>query len=187
MVHQQYREWALSEEPLAPAQQRELQNHMQACPECHQWQLALAQVQSRFKDAAMVSAPEGFADRFRVRLAAAKAGRQRRQAWLVLGLNLFGSLVLMGLLAYATLTNLAEILAQLLKGFLSFGSQLAIMRELALGFLSFLPSPAGGLFGASLLVALAGAALALYAGLGGLWAAAVYRFAYVSNRKGGSQ
>jgi hypothetical protein len=146
----------------------------------------LAQVQYSFEDAVILSAPKGFADRFRVKLAAAKAGQQRRQAWLVLGINLFGSLAMMGLLAYATLTNLAEILAQLLKGLLSFGSQLAVMRNLALGFLNFLPSPAGSLFGVSMLIALAGAALALYAGLGGLWAAAVYRFAYTTSNKGGS-
>ncbi|MFP3855295.1 MAG: hypothetical protein ACLFWD_13485 [Anaerolineales bacterium] len=186
MAHQRYRDIALSDAPMK-AEQRELKDHLEACPECQLWYMALRRVDSRLFAAATVSAPAGFASRFKAKLAAAKAARQQRQAWLVLALSLAGSLLSMATLAYVTLTNVDYILAQLLKGFLTLASQLAIIGEITSAFVSLLPSPAPDLLGASMLLALAGTALALFAGLGGLWAAAVYRFANPRNPNGGSK
>ena len=134
-----------------------------------------------------MAAPAGFADRFKAKLAAANAARQQRQAWLVLALSSAGSLLSLATLAYVTLTNVDSILAQMLKGFLTLASQLAVIGEISRTIVSLLPSPAPDLLGASMLIALAGTAIALFAGLGGLWAAAVYRFAYPRNRNGGSK
>lgn len=187
MKHQQYREWALTEVPLPQDQQRALQQHLQACPECRQWQRALTQIETALGGAAAVSAPSAFAGRFQARLARQRAGRQRRQAWFVLSFSLAGSLVLIGMLAYATISSLPIMLAELLKGVLNFSAQVAVVSDLAWSLLGFLPSPASSLLGASMLIALLGSAVALFAGLGGLWAAAVYRFAYPTNRIGGTK
>ena len=187
MKHQPYREWALSKASLPQEQQRELEQHLQACPECRQWHRALNHVETMLGEATMVSPPAGFADRFQAGLARQRAGRQRRQAWFVLAFSLVGSLALVGLLAYATLATLPNMLAELLKGFLSFSAQVAIFGDILGSLIGFLPSPASNLLGVSMLVALLGSAMALFAGLGGLWAAAVFRFAYPTNRMGGSK
>lgn len=187
MKHQQYREWALNQVSLPEDQEQALKQHLQACPECRQWQRALTQIETALGGAAAVPAPAGFAERFQVRLARQRAGRQRRQAWFVLSFSLAGSLALIGLLAYATISNLPNMLTELLKGLLNFSAQVAIFSDLASGFLGFLPSPAPSLLGVSMLLAVLGSAMALFAGLGGLWAAAVYRFAYPTNRNGGSK
>lgn len=187
MKHQQYREWALEEASLLPEQQREMRQHLQSCTECQQWQQALGQVESLFQSASSRSAPAGFANRFKANLAAEKAGRQRRLAWLVLTLTMGGSLATVGLMGYTTLTNLPLVLGELLKGFLSFSAQVAVLSKIAQGFVALLPTPAADLMGLSLLIALSGLALALFAGLGGLWAAAVFRFVYPTTRTGGSK
>jgi anti-sigma factor RsiW len=187
MKHQQYREWALEGALLPPDQKDELKQHLQSCPECRQWHQALTQVDALFTGATRVQAPAGFADRFQAKLAAVKAGRQRRQAWLVLAASLGGSLALVGMMTYVTLANMPRIIGQLLKGFLNFSSQLAVAGDVIRGFMAVLPTPAADLLGLSLLVALIGSALVLFASLGGLWAAAVFRFAYPTNRTGGSK
>ena len=187
MKHQPYREWALQETSLLPEQQNELKQHLNSCPECQQWYQALGQVEALFKGASVQPAPAGFATRFKANLAAAKAGRQRRQAWLVLALTLGGSMAMVGLMGYTTLTNLPRIFGELLKGFLSLSSQIVVFGDIVRSFAAVLPSPAADLMGLSLLVAASGLAMALFAGLGGLWAAAVFRFAYPTTRTGGSQ
>ena len=186
MAHQRYRDIALSDAPLS-SERRELRDHLEACAQCRRWHSALHRVETRLSATAIVAAPTGFADRFKAKLAAAKTARQQRQAWLMLALSSAGSLLSMLALAYVTVSNVDYILAQLLKGFLALASQLAVIGEITRAFISLLPYPAPDLLGASMLIVLVGTALALFASLGGLWAAAVYRFAYPRNRNGGSK
>jgi hypothetical protein len=140
---------------------------------------------NRLQHAPVVPAPEGFGLRFMRLLADRKRRRQSRQAWLVFSLSLLGSLGTMSLLAYFQASRLAEGLANLVKGLIELSNQVSVLGDLVVRFLGLLPGPAGGIFGLSLLVATAGGMIALFAGLGMLWSAAVYRFAYPSRTLGG--
>jgi len=74
MNHRPFEDWLLNQDPLTPAQKRDLREHLQACSSCS----ALAEVDLALKSVRQVGPAEGFANRFQVRLAAQRKMLKRR-------------------------------------------------------------------------------------------------------------
>lgn len=185
MKHRPYSEWALADEPLSHEQQRELAEHLRECEACRELQAAWVVVHSKLQAAQPIAAPDGFKLRVMERLAGRKQRDQTRQAWLIFIISFLGSLATMGTLAYLQASRLAEGMGNLIRSLIDLSEELNTVFSLLVHFLQLLPGPTSGLVGVSLLVASAGGMVALFAGLGMLWTAAVYRFAYPSSRFGG--
>jgi uncharacterized membrane protein YhaH (DUF805 family) len=91
MNHQLFEEWLLDREILTPKQKRELQAHLQACPDCS----TLAEVDVALRSTRMVTPAAGFTDRFQVRLERRKQALRRRNYWgfLLLTLGVIAALL----------------------------------------------------------------------------------------------
>jgi len=77
MNHRPFDDWLLADQPLTPQQKRDLQAHLQNCPQC----AALAEVNLALTSARMVPPQAGFADRIQLRLAAQKRALRARNLW----------------------------------------------------------------------------------------------------------
>jgi len=90
MNHRPFDDWLLADQPLTPQQARDLQAHLQSCPQC----AALAEVNLALSSARAVPAPAGFTDRFQSRLAAQRRAVQARNRWgfLILIMSVIGIL-----------------------------------------------------------------------------------------------
>lgn len=187
MKHEPYRSWLLADEPLAAERRSALQSHLEQCDSCRRLRAGWNQVRARLTEASELPAPVGFTDRFKARLRAEHEAGQRRQVWTLFVLTMLGSVVAMGLLLAAVVPNVGSASVGLLKEVFTLRSQVTVIGDFLLRRVEGLPIPAGDLLGVSLLVATLGAAMALYASLGALWTAAVYRFASPTSRNGGSR
>jgi hypothetical protein len=103
MNHQPYKNWLLSEETLTPEQTRSLQAHLSTCQTCRQVQSSWMDVQRLFETAPQVAPADGFAGRWKVRLAAEKRKKQRRNAWIFFGVTASIALLLLALLCMQAL------------------------------------------------------------------------------------
>lgn len=177
MSHDPYREWIFADVTPTSEQQRQLEQHFERCHACrslqHGWQAARAALDA----SAAVGAPEGFAHRFQLRLAARKAAASRRQAALTLALTALGALGSAFLLLELVTIGLVDGLAHSLRGMLALRQAIAVTSAALGDALAALPGPSEAVILPALSVAVLGALVALFAGLGGLWVAAVYRFA----------
>jgi hypothetical protein len=86
--HQPFSAWLHSEEPLAPEQRRQLQEHLRECESCRQIQTAWGEVRSLIKATPRVSPATGFTARWQARLEQARRQEEQRQRRL--GLVLLG-------------------------------------------------------------------------------------------------
>jgi len=77
MNHRPFDDWLLADQPLTAQQSRDLQAHLQNCPQC----AALAEVNLALTSARMLPPQAGFTDRFQVRLAAQKRSVRVRNFW----------------------------------------------------------------------------------------------------------
>jgi hypothetical protein len=98
MNHQPFKEWLLSEEPLSPEQTRALQDHQQSCESCRQLEAAWTDVNDLFQRLPQAAPASGFTSRWQERLAAQQLQKQRRQAWIGLGVTALGAMSLLILL-----------------------------------------------------------------------------------------
>jgi hypothetical protein len=181
MRHAIYRQWILQDAPLTPDEQVELHRHLEACVDCRQLQVSWQHVEAELRSAPMVSAPPGFGARFQTSLAERRAVRASRQSWLVLVGSLATGIALLGLMIPLLLSSLPAGAARLINSFISLRIEFDVIRDLAASLLSIVPTPLSSLAGLSLTVAALGLAWAIYASMGALWAAAVYRFAIADN------
>ena len=76
MNHQPFENWLLDDEALTPQQQRDLQNHLRGCAACS----GIADANLALHTVRLAAPEPGFADRFRMRLAARQREQLRRQA-----------------------------------------------------------------------------------------------------------
>ena len=95
MAHQPYEAWLLDDARLTPEQERDLRQHLRACPAC----ASLASANLSLRAAPVVGPRPGFALRFQARLLAQRRVQRRRNIFGVILLGLAGA----GLLALITL------------------------------------------------------------------------------------
>lgn len=187
MKHQPYERWILSEEPLSDAQSRELATHLDSCASCRSLQGAWEQVQARLNGSAMVAPSSGFAGRFHSYLARKRSAAATRQVAFTLAATFTGAVVAAFVLGGVATANLADAGAELLRSTLAGYRGLEVVFEMIRTAAARLPEPAVTVAGPSLMISLAGLAAAVYAGFGGLWAAAVFRFLEPNSVVGGDQ
>lgn len=173
MKHEPYNAWILSDEQPTGEQAQELQLHLNECAACRRLQRAWVQVDASLRQAGQVGPASGFVQRFELRLQAWRAARARRQVAVSLAVPIVGASLAALLYALLVAPNLGDYMAGMLRtALLARESSLAVLAILQRA-LASLPGPAGP----GLIVAMLGSSLVLYAGLGALWAAAVFRFA----------
>ncbi len=97
MNHQPFETWLLNDEPLTPEEQRSLQQHLTTCEHCRTLSGAWSEVEHLMRSAPVPQPPSGFVGRFQIRLHAYQARRTRRQAWLLVLLNVGGMVVITGI------------------------------------------------------------------------------------------
>ena len=102
MNHQPYKNWLLSEETLTPEQTQSLQAHLSTCETCRQVQSSWGDVQRLFVSSPQIGPAEGFAQRWKTRLAAEKIKKQRRNAWIFFGVTASTALLLLTMLCLQT-------------------------------------------------------------------------------------
>ncbi len=105
MKHQPFETWLLNNEPPTPDEQRSLQQHLATCEDCRALSNAWNEVEHLMRSAPVPQPPSGFVGRFQTRLHAYQARQTRRQAWLLVLLNVGGMVVITGIfLAFVLLT-----------------------------------------------------------------------------------
>lgn len=97
MNHLPYKEWLLSEAPLSAEQDDALQEHMRTCEACRQIEPAWMEVKALIQKTPAVEPCPGFSARWQIRLEQHRLSKQRRLAWIILGIIAGIALVLSAL------------------------------------------------------------------------------------------
>ena len=103
MNHLPYKEWMLSEAPLSAEQDDALQEHLRACEACRQIEPAWMDVKALMQKTPAAEPLPGFSRRWRVRLEQHRLSKQRRLAWIILGIIAGIALVLSALFSLQVL------------------------------------------------------------------------------------
>lgn len=187
MKHQPYREWMLNDGPASEEQASELRAHLAVCEPCRRIQRGWQGARSAIKASASMGPAAGFVQRFELRLAAQRAADARRQVALIFALSVVGALgsalLLLDLASVGVVNGLAEILRTYLAARETIAVALGVLLD-GVGGVSMAPI---GLILLGLTTALLGTFATVFTGLGGLWAAAVYRYAEPDLTIGGSK
>ena len=101
MNHRPFEDWLLEDQPLDPAQKRELDAHLRSCETCR----AIAESNLALRSARIVAPAPGFTARFQERLVLARRAQRRRTLLGTLFFSL-GGLLLLALLAGPFLVSL---------------------------------------------------------------------------------
>jgi anti-sigma factor RsiW len=92
MNHRPFEDWLLEDQPLNPAQKRELDAHLRTCEACR----AIAESNLALRSARIVAPAPGFSARFQERLVLARRAQRRRTLLGTLFFSLGGLLSLIG-------------------------------------------------------------------------------------------
>jgi hypothetical protein len=136
MNHQPYETWLLSEHQGTPAQNVELQQHLETCPDCRKLDAGWKEARQQIQDAALVSPRPGFTARYQASLAERQARLARLQTLRLVG-GLAGGLALVSLalgvwVVFTTtpllvLLSAVDALSQLVHAFSSFEQVVQIL------------------------------------------------------------
>ena len=117
MKHRPFEDWLLEDQPLDPAQKRNLDAHLRNCEICS----AIAESNLALRSARVVGPAPGFTARFQERLVLARRAQRRRTLLGTLFFSL-GGLTLLALLAGPILVSLigspAEWISAMIQAFL---------------------------------------------------------------------
>lgn len=94
MSHQPFEEWILDGEGLSDEQRQALADHVAGCRACARLGLSLAAVERTLGQADVAEPAPGFVGRFTLRLEGQRARSGRRQAWGAFGLAAAGAVAL---------------------------------------------------------------------------------------------
>ena len=111
MNHRPFEEWLLEDQPLDPAQKRELDAHLRTCETCS----AIAESNLALRSARVIAPAPGFTVRFQERLVLARRAQRRRTLLGTLFFSL-GGLLLLALLAGPLLVSLIDSPADWIAG-----------------------------------------------------------------------
>lgn len=99
MGHQPFETWLLSEEPLLPMDEQQLQEHLENCDACQHLSAAWNGVDAFFRKASLEKPAPGFTMRWQARLAAMEQTdllrKQRRTSWLFFSLSAAAALLVL--------------------------------------------------------------------------------------------
>ncbi|MFC2064073.1 hypothetical protein ACFLXB_03140 [Chloroflexota bacterium] len=100
MNHQPFEDWLIENQSLTSQQSKDLGEHLNKCSYCS----ALVQVDQVFQTSKMASPPQGFVDRFRVKLVEEQKLRHKRLIWGMGSLGIIAVLLVV-LFGYQYLSN----------------------------------------------------------------------------------
>ncbi|MBV6396687.1 MAG: hypothetical protein HFACDABA_02287 [Anaerolineales bacterium] len=173
MNHLPFETWLLNEQPLAPEQQRGLQQHLRACDHC----AALAEVNLALRAAKLAAPAPGFTARFQQRLEMQRA-LERRNRLVGMSALALGALGLTLWLAGPWLASFfgspaawIAAMANFLLSLLAMGQAIGDISSILLRILPGLIPPIAWLV-----------TLSAVSGLGLLWAASIWRLTRLPER-----
>ena len=94
-THLPFEDWVLNRNALTPEEEQALQEHLQHCPSCKEFEEWLQEMESRLKAQTMLSPKPGFTQRWQARLAYERNRIQRRQTYFFLAVTIGGAVLLM--------------------------------------------------------------------------------------------
>ncbi len=94
-THLPFEEWVLDRNALSQEEEQALQEHLQHCPSCKEFEESLQEMESRLKAQTMLSPEPGFTQRWQARLAHERERNQMRQTYAFLAVTTGGAALLM--------------------------------------------------------------------------------------------
>ncbi len=179
MSHQPFEDWIVGDEALTLEQRQALETHLSGCAVCAGLATSLAAVERTLGEAKAVAPEAGFGLRFAQRLGRTHVRDSRRQAWGTFAAAVIGAALLAAPMAWKLgmeWTSPGEMVVQMLIRVYDLWVGLRVASGFTRAALSNLleivpPSWALGFLAACL-------------GMGAVWMAALYRFAYRRVREG---
>ena len=115
MDHKPYESWLVADEPLLPDQKLSLQEHLETCEACRQFQLSWSEVEGIFEERSFLHPEPGFTERWQLRLAdelsLESEKEQLRSTWMFLAATTgtaFLVLVILSIRFLSTIQNPTE-------------------------------------------------------------------------------
>lgn len=112
MNHKPFETWMVAGEPLSPAQEISLQEHLETCNACSQLQTSWKEVEDMLGEASIAQPKPGFTARFQVRLAEetarTQARGQQRSIWMFMAASsgaAFLILIMMSIRFFSSVQN----------------------------------------------------------------------------------
>jgi anti-sigma factor RsiW len=179
MSHQPFEDWIVGDEALTLEQSRALEAHLGDCPACAGLATSLAAVERTLGEAQAVTPEAGFGSRFAQRLEQRRVRDSRRQAWGTFAAAVVAAALLatpMALRLGAEWTSPGEMLVRMLIRVYDLWVGLRVaggLTRAVVGNLSEIVPPAWVL-----------GFLAACLGMGAVWIAVLYRFAFRRVREG---
>lgn len=115
MRHQEFEDLLFERESLRKEELIRLESHLQECDQCLHLSEHLASLDDLLRSAPSIAAPDGFIDRFKIRLEKARQQRKVRLFLLTTSLTVIGVLTGIGLVGYLLISSGATIFSWLLK------------------------------------------------------------------------
>jgi len=166
MNHRPFEDWLLEDQPLDPAQKRELDAHLRECDVCR----GIAESNLALRSARVVAPAPGFTARFQERLVLARRAQRRRALLGILFFSL-GGLTLLALLAGPILVSIigspAEWISAMIRALLFVYTTTLAVTEASSIFFRVLP----GIMPPFIWLVL----LSTLSGLGLLWSVSIWR------------
>ncbi len=179
MSHQLFEDWIVGDEALTLEQRHALEAHLSDCPACAGLATSLAAVERTLGEAKAVAPEAGFGLRFAQRLEQRHARDARRQAWGTFAAAVIGAALLatpMALRLGGEWTSPGEMVVQMLIRIYDLWVGLRVaggFTRAVVSNLSEIVPPAWAL-----------GFLAACLGMGAVWIAVLYRFAFRRVREG---
>lgn len=136
MDHKPYETWLISDDPLLPDQQTQLDEHLESCNSCRQLKYSWQEVEELFGEAPVIKPKAGFIDRWQIRLleelSLQKEREERRSTWAFLASTTGAAvlvLIIMAIRFFSTIQNTTEIFVSgmtLIAGLLNLTSAIQV-------------------------------------------------------------
>jgi hypothetical protein len=136
MDHKPYETWLITEDPLLPDQQTQLDEHLKSCPSCRQLQYSWQKVEQLFGEAPVLEPRTGFTNRWQIHLqqelSLQKEREQKRSTWIFLVSTTgaaFLVLIIMAIMFFSTVQNSTEVFISgmtLISGLLNLTSAIQV-------------------------------------------------------------
>jgi hypothetical protein len=181
MKHQPFEKWILSAQPLTPTEGDELDRHLTLCQACRALHAGVLRAEAVFRGASLAEPGEGFAARWKLRLAQEREGRRRRLAWWTFAWTTLAAAPVALAVAWQTLAFsgfFPSLLAQALLQAIRWWTWLRLIGEIARALVTNLPVPAvsGAVLGWVTLLTAAGS-------LAVAWSALMIRYSPQGGRR----
>ena len=134
MEHQPFENWILSELPLTPSQETDLDGHLAVCSHCRSIKDGISSVDDLFRASTFESPSPGFAQRFKIMAQQREEDARRLQSYFFLGWTLIATVVIsLGYIGTLMLTHspagvVSDLMASAVQAAYQFDTMLHLMK-----------------------------------------------------------